>query len=228
MTPEQLLDRTLLLPTPDDPEEAGHWTLVERDVLTMLMEEDELGLLTPAFTDPAALERWRPEGGCHVARDAAWVFGLVAGDPEGRLVIDPGSPSALVLGPAEVATLAAGTGDGPGGDDELAGAALVGAGTFLLATPLEPLPPEVDAAVRAALAAEPAVRSAKLFLFDQTGAGPLPSVFVDLDPTADPNDVMPRVVGRIDEAGVAGGLTFTLVIDAVRADYEAGGLPLVP
>lgn len=213
-----LIGSVLLAATPDEPETAGAWTLVERDVLSVLVEEDEHGLLTALFTFPGALARWRPEGGCYVERDAAWHFGVAAGDPEGRVVIDPGSDGSVVLGPAEVAALAEGR--SPAGADP----------TMLVATPLEPLPDAVSAAVRGALADEAAVRSARLFLVDQTGAGPQPMVLVELAPEVDADavgEVMGRVIGQIaartDEAG---GLTFGLVTDDWRTTYASGGLPL--
>lgn len=209
----ELVGTVLLAATPDDPEVPGRWTLVARDVLSVVMEEDDAGLLTPLFTSPAALARWRPEGGCYVERDAAWHFGVAASNPSGRVVIDPGSPASVVLEPAEVAALADGRVPGAGGQ-------------VLLATPLDPLPDDVAAAVRAALAAEPAVRSARLFLVDETGGGPQPVVLVDL--AADlADEVMGRVVVAVaDRAPGAGGLRFGLVGDDLRAAYESGGLPL--
>lgn len=217
---EGLIGTVLLAATPDDPEVPGTWTLVERDVLTVVMEEDELGLLTPLFTTGDALARWRPEGGCFVARDAAWHFGVAASDPEGRVVIDPGSPSSVVLAPDEVAALAQGRSPAEGA-----------APAILIATPLDPLPPEVDAAVREALGAEPAVRSARLFLVDRSGTGPQPTVMVDLDPGLDPAAVevaMGRVVeGVAARTEAAGGLTFALVSEDWQPIYDAGGIELL-
>lgn len=203
----------LLAATPDDPEVPGRWTLVVRDVLTVVMEEDEAGLLTPLFRTTAALSRWRPEGGCYVEREAAWHFGVASSDPAGRVVIDPGSPGSVVLDPAEVAALAEGRVPGTGGQ-------------VLIATPVDPLPDAVTAAVRGALAAEPAVRSARLFLVDDTGQGPQPVVLVDLDAEG-ADEVMGRVVASIAaRSPEAGGLRFGLVGDALRSAYESGGLPL--
>jgi hypothetical protein len=215
---EALVGTVLLAATPDAPEVPGEWTLVERDVLSVLMEEDERGLLTPVFTSPEALARWRPEGGCFAERDAAWHFGLAAGDPEGRVVVDPGSPSSVVLAPAEVAALAEGRSPAAAGTP------------MLIATPVAPLPAEVAAAVRSAFAAEAIVRSGRLFLVDQTGAGPQPLVLVELDPGVD-GEAVDTAMGRVIEAVTAhtdqaGGLTFGLVTDEWRATYESGGIAL--
>lgn len=214
----RLIGTVLLAATPDEPEVAGEWTLVERDVLSVVMEEDADGLLTPLFTSADALVQWRPDGGCCVERDAAWHFGVASSDPSGRVVIDPGSPSAMVLGPAEVAALAEGRSPAEAG------------GAMLIATPIDPLPGPVDEAVRAALAAEDGVRSARLFLVDQTGEGPQPMVFVELvDDVAGGavNEVMGRVIeGIAARTEDAGGLTFGLVTDEWRATYDSGGLSI--
>ena len=214
-----LVGTVLLAATPDDPVVAGTWILVTTEVLSVVMEEDELGLLTPLFTSPEALTRWRPEGGCYAERPAAWHFGVAASDPSGRVAIDPGSPSSVVLEPAEVAILAQGRSP-----------ADAGSGAVLIATPVESLPEPVAVAVREALAAEAAVRSARLFLVDATGTGTQPMVMVELDPGLDDagiGEAMGRLVqdvaARSDEAG---GLTFTVVTDEWRSTYEAGGIVL--
>lgn len=216
---EALIGSVLLAATPDPPAMSGTWEPVEREVVSVLMEEDEVGLLTPVFTSPDALARWRPEGGCYVEREAAWHFGVAAADPEGRVVVDPGSPSSVVLGPAEVAALAEGRSPGA-----------ASGGPMLIATPLDPLPGPVAEAVRLALGSEREVRSARLFLVDQTGAGPQPVVLVDVEPDLD-GDAIGAVMGRVMEDVAArtpdaGGLTFGLVTDDWRATYESGGLPL--
>lgn len=214
-----LVGTVLLAATPDDPEVPGTWTLVERDVLSVVMEEDADGLLTPLFTSPEALARWRPEGGCYVERDAAWHFDVARSDPSGRVVIDPGSPPSVVLDPAEIAVLAEGRSP-----------ADVGGPQVLIATPADPLPEPVAAAVHAALATEPAVRSARLFLVDQGGNGPRLMVVVELARSLDAQEVegvMGRVVAEIGaRTADAGGLTFTVVTDEWRPTFEGGGLAL--
>ncbi|HWJ62422.1 MAG TPA: SseB family protein [Acidimicrobiales bacterium] len=214
-----LIGTTLLAATPDDPEVPGTWTLVESDVLSVLMDEDEAGLLSPVFTSAEALARWRPEGGCYVAREASWLFRVATADPEGRVVVDPGSPASVVLAPAEVAALA----------EDRSPAEAVGA-PVLIATPDRPLAAPVADGIEAALAREPSVRSARLFLFDQTGEGPQPMVMVDLAPglgEAGIGEVMQRVVTGIGErTDQAGGLTFTVVTEEWRSTFESGGLVL--
>src|SRR6478735_1659743 len=100
----------------------------------------------------------------------------------------------------------------------------------LLATPDEPLPDAVAAAVRGALGVHPEVRSARLFLVDDSGAGPQPLVMIELDAGLDAASLTvlqdwlaTEVASRTDEAA---GLRFAWVTDAWRATYESGGLAL--
>ena len=224
------MDASLLVPTPDDPEAPGTWTLVERDVLSVLLDEDAEGLIQPVFTSVHHLEAWRPEGGCYVQRPARWVLGVAAADTTGRVAVDPGSPDPLVLGPSEVALLAEGL-------DPWAGAASAAAGAggevpVLVATPTQPLPDDVTAAVHGALAAEPSVTSAKLFLID-AGSDRSTVVFVDLGAPLDGVEfdvgaVMTRVVQAVaSRTSDATGLRFQIVTDDWRQTYEAGGIEIL-
>lgn len=219
---ERLLGSTLLVPTPDGPGAPGSWEMVEREVLSMLMAEDDLGLLAPAFTSVDALAVWRPEGGTYVERDAEWFFGVAAADESGRVVIDLGSPSAVFLGPAEVAALAAGVAPATGAPTD---SVLV-----LVSTPLDPLPPEVTAAMHDVVAAERSVLSARLLQLD-VGAERQQVVFVDLAKDlgeSEVGDVMTRIIdGIVARTAEAAGLRFMVVTPEWRQPYESGGIEVL-
>lgn len=224
---QQLLAAVLLVPTPDEPVEPGRWTVEPVEVLSVLMVEEADGLAMPGFTSLEALSRWRPDGGTCAERDATWLLGVASADPEGRVLIDPGSPDALVLEPGVVAALAAGqvpgqiSGQGPG-EGEVAASVLV-------ATPSEPLEPAVQDAVAAALADEPLVASARLLIVDD-GSGEQPLVVMvdlgDQDPAV-VDGAMQRIVAAIAaRTDQAAGLRFSVVSDPWRASYESGGIVL--
>lgn len=225
-----LPDGVVLVPTPDDPESAGTWTLVVRDVLSVVLDEDDAGLIQPVFTSADRLAAWRPEGGCYVERPARWVFEVTAADPTGRVAVDRGSADELVLAPAEVAALAAGWVPGADGSTGEPGAGSSEV-QVLVATPAEPLPDAVMAALREVLGGEPAVGSARLFLID-VGADRNLVVFVDLVPTdgeVDVDAVMTRIVTTVaDHTSDAGGLRFQVVTPEWRETYDTGGIPIAP
>lgn len=216
----ELLSTVLLVPTPDEPSVAGTWELVALDVLSMLMAEDEDGLLTPAFRTVEALSTWRPEGGTYVERDASWLFGVAAADETGRVGVDLGSPTELVVRPDQVAALAQGMVPGAAGAPT----------QILVSTPVDPLPAEVMTAAHDAIAAEAAASSARLFLLD-VGAERKQVIFVDLAPETTEAEV-PEVMGRIVNAiaagtDEAGDLRLMVVTPEWREAYSSGGLPVL-
>ena len=226
-TLRRILGSMVLVPTPDDPTEAGRWTPIELDVVSVPMIEDDLGLVMPGFTSLEALARWRPEGGTCVEREATWLLGVASADETGRVAIDPGSDDEVLLEAWEIASLLAGVVPG----EEAAAPAGSDAGpSVLIATPAEGLAAPVQAAVVAVLSGEPLVASARLLLVDDDGQGPHPVVMVDLGDLTDPAEVdatMQRVVARIAAStDDAAGLRFAVVDDQWRSAYEGGGLAL--
>ena len=215
-----VLDGTVLVPTPDAPSQPGTVAVEARDVVTAALHEDDDGLAFAAFTSPDAVLRWRPEGAVCVERPARWAAELAAVDPAGRLAIDPGSADAVVLGPADLASLLLGGAEEDGG----AGA---GAPQVLVASPSVPLGPEVSAAVAVAVAAEPAATSARHVVVDQGDGTPGPCVAVAFDPDAAPEAVgaaMARIVaGVADRSADAAGLTFVVSEGPLRPSLDAAG-----
>ncbi|MEZ5136800.1 MAG: hypothetical protein R2699_17575 [Acidimicrobiales bacterium] len=138
-----------------------------------------------------------------------------------RVVIDHGSPTHGILGPAEVAALA--RGHLPTEDGEIVRAASeVRAGV-----PSEPLAPDVVAAVRAALAAERHADAAWLFVLHQPPADPQLVVAVALDEALDDDARAAAMRAVVTHAGEqapgARVLGFVAAEADLRGQLDGGG-----
>lgn len=225
-----LLDAELLLVTPDAPAEPGTAEVVAVDVLSMVMADDGEGhAVVPAFTGLDAALAWQPDGVVCAARPALELLRIAAADTEGMVGIDLGSPGELVLVPQEIAALAEGwvPGAEAAGDGDPTG----GGGQILVATPTDPLPPQVADAVRAAVDAEPHVVRAALFLIEQPGRDDPRTVVITFAPDVDQALVVPEVMGRVVQAVAAGtdaaaGLTFVVATPEWGTTFDEGGIEL--
>lgn len=221
-----LLDAELLLVTPDAPAEPGTAAVVALDVVSMVMAEDGGGhAVVPTFTGLDAALAWQPDGVVCTPKPALELLRIAAADPVGKVGVDLGSPGELVLEPQEVAALAEGSVPGVAPGAGPAGGA--GAGQVLVAT----LPEEVADAVRAAVAAEPGVVRAALFVVDQGTGGDPRSVVVQFAPGSDFDEAVPAAMGRIVEAvaartDAAAGLTLTLATPEWGDAFAEGGIEL--
>ena len=142
--------------------------------------------------------------------------------PSVRLRLDdPGGAAALA---AEIAALAAGWVPGaPEGDGGEGGAQV------LVATPVDPLPPEVTEAVRTAVEGEPDVVRAALYLVELPGRDDPRTVVITFAPDVDQATVVPEAMGRIVEAVAAGtdaaaGLTFVVATPEWGTTFDEGGI----
>lgn len=103
-----LLGTTLLVATPERPGSRHPHTLHGGEKLTLLTGTGPHGVTLPVFTDIAAMELWRPDGGGYVVLAARAVFELAAGNDIARIVIDPGSGVHGEVSRAEIEALAQG------------------------------------------------------------------------------------------------------------------------
>lgn len=220
-----LLEAELLLVTPDAPAEAGTAEVVAVDVVSMVMADDGEGhAVIPAFTGTDAALAWQPDGVSCAVRPALELLRIAVADTEGKVGIDLGSPAELVLEPAEIAALAEGWVPGaPEGDGGEGGAQV------LVATPVDPLPPEVTEAVRTAVEGEPDVVRAALYLVELPGRDDPRTVVITFAPDVDQATVVPEAMGRIVEAVAAGtdaaaGLTFVVATPEWGTTFDEGGI----
>jgi hypothetical protein len=215
-----MLDAELLLVTPDAPSAAGTAEVVAVDVLSMVMADDGEGhAVVPVFTGPDTALAWQPDGVVCAARHALELFRIAAADSEGKVGIDLGSPAELVVEPHEIAALAEGVVPGD-----------TGSGQVLVATPVDPLPPEVADAVRDAVAAEPAVVRAALFLLHADDGQRL-AVVIEFSPETDHDHdvapVMERIVASVaTRTDAAGGLTMLVATPEWGTTFDTGGIEL--
>ncbi|MEZ5177480.1 MAG: hypothetical protein R2746_04130 [Acidimicrobiales bacterium] len=199
------------------------------DVVSMVMAEDGAATLW-SRRSPDSMPRWPGSPTAWSAPPPALeLLRIAAADTEGKVGVDLGSAGELVLEPQEVAALAEGSVPGVAPGAGPAGGA--GAGQVLVATPSEPLPEEVADAVRAAVAAEPGVVRAALFVVDQGTGGDPRSVVVQFAPGSDFDEAVPAAMGRIVEAvaartDAAAGLTFTLATPEWGDAFAEGGIEL--
>ena len=97
-TPYEVLERELLVPTPDTGEEARVDVLKEDREVSFLIVLDEDGLpVLPAFTSEKALTRWKTQGSAYLALQGKVLVEMLAGSDWDRIVIDGADEDAFAI-----------------------------------------------------------------------------------------------------------------------------------
>ncbi|MCB1248527.1 MAG: SseB family protein [Acidimicrobiales bacterium] len=220
---EAMLAADLLVLTPEAPATAGPAPLEPDEAveLVTIADDETDGLVLAVFTSEQAILRFGQPAGCFLAMPARELFAMADGAGVAGVVIDHGSPTHGILGPAEVAALA--RGHLPTEDGEIVRAA----SEVRVGVPSEPLAPDVVAAVRAALAAERHADAAWLFVLHQPPADPQLVVAVALDEALDDDARAAAMRAVVTHAGEqapgARVLGFVAAEADLRGQLDGGG-----
>lgn len=97
--PDDLLERILLVPTPDTGQEPRGLEVLEEDrEISFVLLHDEEGLpVLPAFTSEDALLRWDPAGSRYVGLQGKALVEMLAGSDWDRIVVDTAGPKAVAI-----------------------------------------------------------------------------------------------------------------------------------
>ncbi len=177
--PDDLLERFLLVPTPDTGEEPRGFHVLEEDrEMSFVLVHDEDGLpVLPAFTSKEALQRWNPEGSRYVGLQGRALVEILARSDWDRIVVDTTDRSAFAI-PRSAAL-------------ELLGVAAYtqpAGSRMLVGQPARTPPHGLVTAVQRACANEPTVAEAFLYQVAILEQGNTPHLAIGL-----------RVDARVDE-----------------------------
>ena len=97
-SPDDLLSRVLLVPTPEtgEPLESG---VIEEDrtVSFVVLHDDDGRTVLPAFTSESALCRWRPEGSPYMGLEGQALVEMMAESDWDRIVVDIADPEPVTI-----------------------------------------------------------------------------------------------------------------------------------
>ena len=97
-SPDQLLSRVLLVPTPETGEPLESGVIEEDRTVSFVVLHDEDGrTVLPAFTSESALCRWRPEGSPYMGLEGQALVEMMAESDWDRIVVDVADPEPITI-----------------------------------------------------------------------------------------------------------------------------------
>lgn len=163
---QALLDSTLILPTPEEPEESGTEPAAsditeEDEALTFVTFEDDAGeTVLIVFTEEDAALAWEPEGLPYIALKGRDLLMIAAENEVAALVLNPGSPETAHLDQDEIVALSQGETPAPHREEAQV---MPGGMTVLIGPPAEEPPENWQEAIREVLDRYPSIESAYFF-----------------------------------------------------------------
>jgi hypothetical protein len=161
-----LLDSTLVVATPDAPDQPRRFVAEQGQTLSLVTGQGPDGTILPVFTSPATLLAWRPEGAGYAALPARALFQMAAHAGTGSIHLDVGSDTHGIVTRSEIESLARGR--LPLGPTEV----IAETTSVRIGQPATPPPPEAMDALRAACGADGRVERAWVYLMAQDDQSP--------------------------------------------------------
>jgi len=164
-----VMERELLVPTPDTGHELGVRLLEEaEEVPFVVLQDDEGRLVLPAFTSEEALNRWKPGGSHYIGLQGKILIELLAKSEWDRMVVDGADARARAITRADARRIVRIT------------SLSLPAGSVRIGHPANPPPDELVRALVRACERENAVSEAYLYQFQHVELDERPHLAIGL------------------------------------------------
>jgi len=216
-----LLESTLIVATPDRPDEPRMRTAGPGEHMNLVTLRDADGTVLPVFTSTAAVLAWRPDGTGIVALPARALLEMALAAGTGKIAVNPGSPTFGYVTRYEIEALARGRMPLGSAGDVVAQPTEVRIGI-----PQTPPDPATLNALRKALTAQPVAERAWYYLMQQGQSQPELCVALQLVSGVAQDAERSAMRSVVERAGAesqeARSLLFMVADDHLRASLEAG------